>query len=118
LLPQTHNTIGPLVYNGFLSRVRREQLAVPGVDATLTVRSPDRRAALSHQTYTGKEATMRLFECGSLVPGCEWHTRADNDAEIVRRVVDHMRETHGETVIRENMIDNIKARITDESKAA
>ena len=29
-----------------------------------------------------------------------------------------MRETHGETIIRENMIENIKARITDESKAA
>lgn len=61
---------------------------------------------------------MRLFECGSLVPGCAWHTRADNDAEIVRRAVEHMRETHGETVIRENMVDNIKARIVDETKVA
>ncbi len=61
---------------------------------------------------------MRLFECGSLVPGCEWHTRADNDAEVVRRVVDHMRQAHGETMIRENMIDNIKARIVEETKAA
>ncbi|THK37537.1 DUF1059 domain-containing protein [Ensifer sp. MPMI2T] len=61
---------------------------------------------------------MRLFECGSLVPGCEWHTRADNDAEIVRRAVEHMRVTHGETTIRENMINNIKVRIVDESKAA
>lgn len=61
---------------------------------------------------------MRLFECGSLVPGCEWHTRADSDAEIVRRVVDHMRQAHGETMIRENMIDNIKARIVEETKAA
>jgi predicted small metal-binding protein len=61
---------------------------------------------------------MRLFECGSLVPGCAWHTRADNDAEIVRRVVEHMRETHGEAIIRENMVDNIKARIVDETKVA
>jgi predicted small metal-binding protein len=61
---------------------------------------------------------MRLFECGSLVPGCPWHTRADEDAEIIRRAVEHMRETHGETVIRENMIENIKARIVDETEAA
>ncbi|QRM56300.1 DUF1059 domain-containing protein [Sinorhizobium sp. BG8] len=61
---------------------------------------------------------MRLFECGSLVPGCNWHTRADNDAEVVRRVVEHMRSAHGETVIRENMIDNIKMRIVDDTKAA
>ncbi|OJU06396.1 MAG: small metal-binding protein [Rhizobium sp. 63-7] len=60
---------------------------------------------------------MRLFECGSLVPGCDWHTRAENDAEIVRRAVEHMRNTHGETVIRENMIENIKARIANESNA-
>ncbi|MBP2548853.1 putative small metal-binding protein [Neorhizobium galegae] len=57
---------------------------------------------------------MRLFECGTLVPGCDWHTRADEDAEIVRRAVDHLRTTHGETVIRETMIDNIKARIQSE----
>lgn len=59
---------------------------------------------------------MRLFECGTLVPGCEWHTRADNDAEVVRRVVEHMRNAHEETVIRENMVENIKARIVDEPK--
>lgn len=60
---------------------------------------------------------MRLFECGTLVPGCAWHTRADDDAEIVRRTVDHMRHTHGEIIIRETMVDNIKSRIRDESKA-
>ncbi len=61
---------------------------------------------------------MRLFECGSLVPGCDWHTRADSDAEVVRRAVDHLRQSHGETIIRENMIDNIKMRIVEETKAA
>lgn len=61
---------------------------------------------------------MRLFECGSLVPGCEWHTRADSDAEVVRRAVEHMRQTHGETIIRETMVDNIKMRIIEETKAA
>lgn len=57
---------------------------------------------------------MRLFECGTLVPGCEWHTRASEDGEVVRRTVDHMRQAHGETVIRENMVENIKSRIRDE----
>lgn len=61
---------------------------------------------------------MRLFECGALVPGCDWHTRADSDAEIVRRTVEHLRQAHGEDVIRETMIDNIKSRIFDETKAA
>ncbi len=60
---------------------------------------------------------MRLFECGSLVPGCEWHTRANDDAEVVRRAVEHMRNAHGETIIRENMVDHIKQRIVDEKAA-
>lgn len=58
---------------------------------------------------------MRLFECGTLVPGCEWHTRADEDAEVTRRSVEHMRQAHGETIIRETMVENIKARIRDEN---
>lgn len=57
---------------------------------------------------------MRLFECGSLVPGCAWHTRAEEDAEIVRRAVDHLKTAHGEEVVRESMIDRIKERITAE----
>jgi predicted small metal-binding protein len=61
---------------------------------------------------------MRLFECGTLVPGCQWHTRADEDAEIVRRAVDHMRSAHGETMVRENMVENIKTRIRAEGSAA
>ncbi|MCO6185434.1 DUF1059 domain-containing protein [Rhizobium sp. L1K21] len=61
---------------------------------------------------------MKTFECGSLVPGCDWHTRADDSAEVVRRAVEHLRHTHGETYIRENMVEEIKARIRDTSKAA
>ena len=61
---------------------------------------------------------MRLFECGTLVPGCSWHTRAIEDAEIVRRAVEHLRIAHGEEIIRENMVENIKARIRDEAAAA
>jgi predicted small metal-binding protein len=61
---------------------------------------------------------MRLFECGSLVPGCAWHTRADEDAEIVRRAVEHMKSAHGEEIIRESMVDHIKERITDTSAEA
>ena len=60
---------------------------------------------------------MRLFECGSLVPGCEWHTRANDDAEVVRRAVEHLRATHGEDMIRESMVEHIKERIVDEKAA-
>ena len=52
---------------------------------------------------------MMQYQC--MVPGCQWHTSSDNEAEIVRRAADHLRETHGETVVRPEMIDRIKQRI-------
>jgi predicted small metal-binding protein len=61
---------------------------------------------------------VKEFQCGSLVPGCEWHTRADEEAEVMRRAVEHMRETHGETVIRETMIEAIRSRIQKVRDAA
>lgn len=54
---------------------------------------------------------MKEFQCGTLVPGCEWKTSAEDEAEIVRRAVEHLRVAHGETNVRENMIENIKQRI-------
>ena len=59
---------------------------------------------------------MREFQCGTLVPGCEWSTAADDEAEVVRRAVDHLKSAHGETVVRENMVENIKQRIRDVEK--
>jgi predicted small metal-binding protein len=61
---------------------------------------------------------MKEFHCGTLVPGCDWHTRHEDDAEIIRRASEHLRVTHGETMIREKMVDAIKARIGLEKKAA
>ena len=52
---------------------------------------------------------MKQYEC--LVPGCSWHTQAQDDAEIVRRAAEHLREGHDETVVRPEMVDRIKQRI-------
>jgi predicted small metal-binding protein len=60
---------------------------------------------------------MKTFECGSLVPGCTWHTEADNEAEVVRRAAEHLRSVHGESVVRPEMVERIKERIV-ERKAA
>lgn len=61
---------------------------------------------------------MKEFHCGSLVPGCDWHTRAEEEAEVIRRAVEHMRQAHGETIIRESMIDAIRSRIVEARNAA
>ncbi len=60
---------------------------------------------------------MRTFQCSSLVPGCDWHTRAEQDAEIVRRVAEHLRPAHNEKTVRPNMVVEVKKRIKDEQAA-
>ncbi|MBB4955240.1 putative small metal-binding protein [Agrobacterium vitis] len=60
---------------------------------------------------------MRLFECCSLVPGCQWQTRSKEAAEVVHRAVEHMRTAHGETVPREHIVYHIKVRITELEEA-
>lgn len=61
---------------------------------------------------------MKEFQCGSLVPGCKWQTRHAEEAEVMRRAVEHMRETHGETVIRETMVEAIRSRVTNHRENA
>ena len=52
---------------------------------------------------------MKQYEC--LVPGCPWHTQAEDEAEIVRRASQHLRDVHNEAVVRPEMIDRIKERV-------
>ena len=50
--------------------------------------------------------------------GCDWHTRHEDEAEVIRRAVEHMRDTHGEDTIRETMVEAIKSRIEKVRDAA
>lgn len=58
---------------------------------------------------------MKHYDC--LVPGCKWHTEAEDAAEIVRRAADHLREVHEESVIRPTMVERIKERIVEAEPA-
>ena len=61
---------------------------------------------------------MKRYECGSLVPGCTWHTEAEAGAEVVRRAAEHLRTVHGEQVVRPEMIQRIKERIKEADAVA
>jgi len=61
---------------------------------------------------------MKTYHCGSLVPGFEWHTRHEEEAEVMRRAIEHMREAHGESTIRETMVEAIRSRIANARDAA
>ncbi|KKC37393.1 small metal-binding protein [Devosia epidermidihirudinis] len=56
---------------------------------------------------------MKRFDSASLIPGSTWHAEAESEAEVVRRAVENLRNMHGETEIRPDMIERIKERIVD-----
>lgn len=56
---------------------------------------------------------MKRFESGSLIPGATWRAEAETEAEVVRRAVENLRTLHGETEVRPDMVERIKARIVD-----
>ena len=58
---------------------------------------------------------MKHYDC--LVPGCKWHTEAEDSAEIVRRATEHLRTVHNEAVIRPDMVEHIKERIAEAEPA-
>jgi len=58
---------------------------------------------------------MKHYDC--LVPGCRWHTDAEETAEIVRRATEHLRTNHDETQIRPEMVERIKERIVEAEPA-
>jgi predicted small metal-binding protein len=58
---------------------------------------------------------MKQYEC--LVPGCNWHTASDNEAEIVARATEHLRNIHAEQAVRPEMVAHIKQRIHEKQAA-
>lgn len=58
---------------------------------------------------------MKTFECGTLVPGCDWKVTLDSNADVVQHAVDHLKTTHNEKIIRPSMVSAIKDRIVNTS---
>ncbi|WP_323014441.1 DUF1059 domain-containing protein [Devosia sp.] len=56
---------------------------------------------------------MKRFDSGTLIPGATWHAEAESEAEVVRQAVENLKTLHGETMVRPDMVERIKARIVD-----
>lgn len=56
---------------------------------------------------------MKRFDSGTLIPGSTWKAEAESEAEVVRRAVENLKNFHGETVVRPDMVERIKERIVD-----
>ncbi|MGV3577225.1 MAG: DUF1059 domain-containing protein [Devosia sp.] len=56
---------------------------------------------------------MKRFDSGTLIPGSTWKAEAESEAEVVRRAVENLKNFHGETIVRPDMVERIKERIVD-----
>ena len=56
---------------------------------------------------------MKEFRCGAIVPGCDAKFEAASEEEILEQVAVHAREEHGMDEVPPDVVDNVRARITE-----
>jgi predicted small metal-binding protein len=56
---------------------------------------------------------MKQFNCGDVVPGCQWITRSDDEHELFERIGTHARDEHGMDEVPPEVVDQIQSVITE-----
>jgi predicted small metal-binding protein len=56
-------------------------------------------------------ASMKLFSCGDVVPGCEAHWERENEADILSAVAQHAADAHGMTSVSAELVDAVRAAV-------
>ena len=56
---------------------------------------------------------MKEFMCGAIVPGCDARFEGESEEEILDQVAVHAREEHGMDEVPPDVVDNVRARITE-----
>jgi predicted small metal-binding protein len=56
---------------------------------------------------------MKEFRCGEIVPGCGAKFEGASEEEILEQVAVHAREEHGMDEVPPDVVDNVRARITE-----
>ena len=56
---------------------------------------------------------MKQFNCGDVVPGCQWVTRSEDEQELFAAIHSHARDTHGMDEVPPEVVDAIQGVITE-----
>jgi predicted small metal-binding protein len=56
---------------------------------------------------------MKQFNCGDVVPGCQWVGRNEADERLWEEIASHAREAHGMEEVPPDVADAIRDKITD-----
>ena len=57
---------------------------------------------------------MKVLECRSVVPGCNFVTHGGSEAEVVLKTAEHLRSVHDVTHMSEELRTKIQAAIREE----
>jgi predicted small metal-binding protein len=60
---------------------------------------------------------MKEFKCGTIVPGCSTVFEGESESEILNQIGNHARDDHGMNEVPPEVVDQIRANITDRSEA-
>ena len=56
---------------------------------------------------------MKQFNCGDVVPGCEWVTRNEDEGELFAEIHSHAEEAHGMDEVPPEVMDMIRSVIRE-----
>lgn len=56
---------------------------------------------------------MRKFECATVVDGCDGVVTGQTDDEVLQAAAAHAASAHGMTTLPDEVVDRVKAGITD-----
>jgi predicted small metal-binding protein len=56
---------------------------------------------------------MKQFKCGDVVPGCQWETRNEDEAELLDEIHVHARDVHGMDEVPPEVVEAIQGVITE-----
>jgi predicted small metal-binding protein len=56
---------------------------------------------------------MKQFNCGDVVPGCQWVGRNEADERLWEEIASHAREVHGMEEVPPDVADAIRDKITE-----
>jgi predicted small metal-binding protein len=61
---------------------------------------------------------MKEFKCGAIVPGCNTVFEGESESDILDQIADHARDEHGMHEVPPEVIDSVRANITDRSPSS
>lgn len=56
---------------------------------------------------------MKQFNCGDIVPGCDWTVEGESDDEVLAEVGTHARAAHGMDEVPPEVAERVRSLIVD-----